>query len=801
MQRKITLAYGIAFSATVFGSILGFTISKQDEKAAFLSQNESMAQLVLINSFKGSVIELLIHQDELLTKISASPQPSPDIQARWRHFVDDYSKFKQDWLRLSQVASARQTYGADPLSALATHETSVSLYIRQVDRLAKQIDASDIQPDQMPILYNRLTDLSQSFFTSELEGLLDTTAALEAALQQEHTESATLLKRATDLQIQITIVSILLSGGLGALLMNKFSHIVLSPLQTITRLTQQSIQTEALDLELPTQSQDEVGLLAQTLNLYVQKLTTSQTELQKEEEILQRQSATLAQLSQSHAIAQGDLMPAFQELTEATARLLQVERVSIWLLDDGQNSIRCATVFQLSHQTQPDGCELTIADYPLYFAAVLSSPVLAVDNVQNDPRTHELITSYVNRFHIASMLDASFSVDGAYKGIICCETVGSQRNWSQAEQNVVRSVANLVALTLEVNQRHQKAEQLEQALTDLKKSQFQMIHSEKMAALGQLISGIAHEINNPISVIHGNLPHAQHYVADLMALIDQYQTQYPNPPGAIATALKTIELDFLREDLNKLLQSMQVGSERIHSIVTSMRHFSRLDDSDVSDADIHVSMDNSLLLLNTRLRAQHWRPAIGVVKDYGILPPVTCCAGQITQVLMNLLSNAIDAIDEKDRLRYSDAHPDGTAPDAIAQQPSTIEIQTRSQPQSSTPSVVISVTDNGIGMSQDTCDRLFEAFFTTKPVGKGTGLGLSISHQIVVENHGGHLSCSSEPGQGTTFTVILPCHGREDNQQVNAGRHCDLLTQGDTATTTPPDQTAGSLPRHLRSGE
>ncbi|MGB3613959.1 MAG: ATP-binding protein, partial [Elainellaceae cyanobacterium] len=481
---------------------------------------------------------------------------------------------------------------------------------------------------------------------------------------------------------------------------------------------------------------------------------------QREEEILQRQSATLAQLSHSRAIAQGDLAAAFQELTEETAHLLQVERVSIWLFDDEQAKIHCATLFQLSRQMHSNGCELTVADYSSYFAAVLSNPVLAVDNVRADPSTCELIDGYLDVFQISSMLDASFDVDRECRGIICCEHTGVQRAWSQAEQNVIRSVANLVALTIEVNQRHQKAELLERALVDLKQSQFQMIHSEKMATLGQLISGIAHEINNPVSFIYGNLPHAKQYISDLMALIEQYQAHYPNPPTAIATALETIELDFLQDDLNKLLQSMQVGSERIHTIIKSMGNFSRLDESEIEDADIHAGIDNSLLLLNTRLRAQHWRPAIRIVKDYGNLPSITCRAGQINQVLMNLLNNAIDALEELDRERYSKTGPEGAASEAIAQPPSTIEIRTRSQPQSATPSIIISVKDNGIGMSQTTRDRLFEAFFTTKPVGKGTGLGLSISHQIVVKNHGGHLSCSSEPGQGTTFTVTLPCHNR-----------------------------------------
>ncbi|MGB3613776.1 MAG: HAMP domain-containing protein, partial [Elainellaceae cyanobacterium] len=280
MQRKITLAYGIAFLAAVLGSILGFTLSKQDEKAAFLSQKESMAQLVLINNFKGSVIELLVHQDELLNEIGDSPTLNANIQADFAHFIEDYQDFKQSWSRLSTVASVHQAieeshitaqaaYATDQIVRLQAHDASISDYIQQIDGLTQDIDVSNVQQSHLPILRERLTYLNQNLFVSDLESFLDSIGLLETALQDDHAQATMLLRQATNLQIQVTIASILLSSGLGIVLMNRFSRILLNPLQRITRMTQDSIQAEVFDLKLPVYSQDEIGLLAQTLNLYV----------------------------------------------------------------------------------------------------------------------------------------------------------------------------------------------------------------------------------------------------------------------------------------------------------------------------------------------------------------------------------------------------------------------------------------------------------------------------------------------------------------------------------------------------
>ncbi|NEQ50604.1 MAG: PAS domain S-box protein [Leptolyngbya sp. SIO3F4] len=289
--------------------------------------------------------------------------------------------------------------------------------------------------------------------------------------------------------------------------------------------------------------------------------------------------------------------------------------------------------------------------------------------------------------------------------------------------------------------------ELEALITQLQKTQSQLVQSEKMSSLGQMVAGVAHEINNPVSFIHGNLAHAKNYTQDLMHLIDCYQQHYRETTPEVQSTIDDIELEFLKQDLPKLFQSMEVGTERIREIIKSLRMFSRLDESEIKQVNLHDGIDSTLTILQTRLRAQHWRPKIQVIKDYGNLPQIECYAGQLNQVFMNLLSNAVDAIEERDQQRTWQQ---------MEGEPSTIQIHTQLLKDSTTPAVAISIADNGSGITKKAMEDLFNPFFTTKPVGKGTGLGLSISYQIITETHGGTITYNSEPGRGTTFSITLP---------------------------------------------
>ncbi|MEG4321787.1 MULTISPECIES: MASE1 domain-containing protein [unclassified Microcoleus] len=280
---------------------------------------------------------------------------------------------------------------------------------------------------------------------------------------------------------------------------------------------------------------------------------------------------------------------------------------------------------------------------------------------------------------------------------------------------------------------------LERTLQDLKNAQAQLIQTEKMSSLGQLVAGVAHEINNPVSFIYGNIDHAREHSQGLLNLIELYRQEYTDTNPQIQDLTEEIELDFLIEDLPKLLSSMKMGAERIREIVLTLRNFSRLDESDMKAVNIHEGIDSTLIILQSRLNPTADRPQIGIVKQYANLPAVECYAGQLNQVLMNILNNAIDAL-------ISQARGNQGFMPTIAIATEIVDSQW----------VKIAIKDNGTGISPSTQERIFDPFFTTKPVGQGTGLGLSISYQIVTEKHRGRLKCVSEPGQGTEFVIELP---------------------------------------------
>ena len=314
--------------------------------------------------------------------------------------------------------------------------------------------------------------------------------------------------------------------------------------------------------------------------------------------------------------------------------------------------------------------------------------------------------------------------------------IGVQRDITQSKQAEE-------ALHKSEAQSREQAAQLAAALEELKATHSQLVQSEKMSSLGLLIAGVAHEINNPVSFIHGNLAHLKNYTQDLFHHLELYEQHYPNPVEEIQQEREDNDLEFLAEDLPRILSSMSVGVDRICQIVQSLRNFSRHDDTQMKPVNLHEGIDSTLLILNHRLKGNGEKPQIQIVKEYGNLPPVECFAGPINQVFMNILSNAIDALEEA---RSKQTHQE------MPESPSQVRISTEVVGKF----VEIKIADNGPGITEEVKQRIFDTFFTTKPIGKGTGMGLSISYQIIVERHKGELYCNSELGNGTEFTIRLP---------------------------------------------
>ena len=322
-----------------------------------------------------------------------------------------------------------------------------------------------------------------------------------------------------------------------------------------------------------------------------------------------------------------------------------------------------------------------------------------------------------------------------------------QENYLQAKQLEAQNAQ----LQLMNNTLRKVNQELKLKYNQLQQAQLQLVQSEKMATLGQLVAGVAHEINNPVGFIAGNLSHASAYAQDLIKHLKLYQQQYPQSVPEIEENAEDIDLEFLVEDLPNTINSMKVGTDRIESISNSLRTFSRADATNSVKTNLHEGIDSTLLILKHRLKANEYRPAIEVIKEYDDLPEVECYPGQLNQVFMNIISNAIDALDESAQ---------DCSREEMKANPQEITIST--EVLSNNNSIVIRIKDNGIGMSEELQKKVFEYLFTTKGVNKGTGLGLSISRQIVQEKHQGKLTCISAPRKGTEFIIELPINNTQN---------------------------------------
>ncbi|MGC9504778.1 GAF domain-containing protein [Baaleninema sp.] len=448
-----------------------------------------------------------------------------------------------------------------------------------------------------------------------------------------------------------------------------------------------------------------------------------------------------------------------QTIVREVRALLDTDRVVIYqLLDEEGGEITVEDVRgswkSIVGASTPPGCfpERVRQQYRLGGAKAIAD----VDAIDLTPCHREFLDS----MQVRASLIVPVRRDDMLWGLLVAHECQGPRHWKPREVEVVEQLAKQAAIAISqaelfaqnqqaTERANAKAQQLERALEELKQTQTQLIQSEKMSSLGQLVAGVAHEINNPVNFIYGNLMHTTEYTEELIDLLQLYQEHYPQPVPEILDRAEEIDLEFLVEDLPHMLGSMKLGAERIRQIVLSLRNFSRLDQSDLKPVNLHDGIEGTLTILHHRLKAKANRPEIQVVKRYGDLPPVECYAGQLNQVFMNLLSNAIEAFDGFDESKGKRC----------------IEIQTEALEGNW---VRVTIRDNGCGIPEKVRSRIFDPFFTTKPVGIGTGLGLSIGYQIVVDKHHGRFECESQAGVGTEFRLEIPVVQKSAGQRSHS---------------------------------
>lgn len=582
---KISCGYALALSIAVVGTTAGIIIGDHYQQQAKEQEKDAQEEIRLLNQLQTRLLQTRTHEHELIYSLE---QPER-LQNEVSHFIKHAAELKRLWSEFKSSEGNTKNSKVEELpqeiemarGILQNHQGLVEAYLHQIEEFLKQIDGSNLKPEELEATQKLILNFNKGSLPLEINHLSDNLTELLKLTYEEFEQAEANTIAAQGLRVRLIVVSMLLSVAIATFLALYTSRAIARPLRAVTDVAQQVTEDGNFNLQAPVATEDEVGVLAVSLNSLIQRVAVYTQELELARQTLER-------------------------------------RV--------------------------------------------------------DERTQEL---------------------------------------SQKNQQLL-----------------QAHNQLSQTLQNLQQTQAQLIQTEKMSSLGQMIAGVAHEINNPLNFIYNNLEYANNYTQDLLKLVRLYQQQYSNPTAVIQDQTEAIDLDFLVEDLPKTLSSMEMGAERMRQLVLSLRNFSRVDEAEVKLVNLHEGIESTLLILNHQLKQR-----IEVVKQYGDLPLVECYPAQLNQVFMNILQNAIDALQ-----------------DAGEQPHKQIVIKTETV---AANQIQVRIQDNGPGMPSEIKDKIFDPFFTTKAVGKGTGLGLSICFQII-NKHQGQMEVIAQPNQGTEFAIALP---------------------------------------------
>ncbi len=533
---------------------------------------------------------------------------------------------------------------------------------------------------------------------------------------------------------------------------------------------------QEFEISLLQQLADQAAVAIQQAELYEQSRTAAATataQAQQLATIAKQQQALFRVVTKIRESL--DVETIFEATTTEIRRLLNADRVAIFHFDPESGYDQGEFISEDVQPGFPEAINNKVSDHCFgknYADKYHQGKVQAIADIYNGDLSHchiKILAQFQIRANlVVPLLTGGTQTKPLLWGLLCINQCSAARHWSASEIHFVKQIAEHLGVALQqaelLSQTKYQAQQLAIAFHNLKQTQTQLIQTEKMSSLGQLVAGIAHEINNPVNFIYGNLSYSNQYAQDLLNLLHLYEKYHPELEPEIIDQALAIDLDFLKEDFPKILTSMKIGSERIRKLVLSLRNFSRLEQSEMKPVDLHEGLDSTLVILQHRLKAKPNQPAIEVIKAYEKLPPVECYASEINQVFMNVLSNAIDALEEYNTTHILKEKKPHKGQITIRTSLKQVNIQESGKYQNgaitknlqTSPSVIIQIADNGPGISETLKCQIFDPFFTTKPMGKGTGLGLSISNQIVVEKHSGIFQCFSQMGQGTEFWIEIP---------------------------------------------